>query len=224
MTDKFVEGVVAADVFTDGEELACGFEEACGVEAAGGFEDVLVFAEEVGEGIEEGGGDFYRVLSFFGGYVQIFECRFATDAAAGACVRVTLGAGEVGVDGFGDGDCDGVSGDVSGGWGVACVCWGVVCVCWGVAFGYCGGNGWDGFGGDDAFGEEPADGEFFVVTGGAHGDGQSLLLAVGGRPVKDANFEGLFYGDGVEGFDEGFRRHFLDVETGDPGCGNCYFR
>ena len=105
VADQFVEGVVAADVLAKGDEAAFFGEEACGVEAAGLVEDILAFAEQGREGIEEGGRDREsgiwvagggdRGFDVGGGGVEAFDRGFAADAAAGCRVGVSLGAGEV---------------------------------------------------------------------------------------------------------------------------------
>jgi len=65
-----------------------------------------------------------------------------------------------------------------------------------VAFGAAGGD-FDDVGAvfEDAFGDEESGREFFIVAGGAHGDGDGL--------AADADFERLFEGDLV-GFRCGF--------------------
>jgi hypothetical protein len=47
-SDEFVDGVVAAYVFADGQQIARGVEEAGSVESAGVAEDGLGLAELVG--------------------------------------------------------------------------------------------------------------------------------------------------------------------------------
>ena len=57
--EEFIEGVVAAYVFADGEQCAVGRKERAGVEPAGAAEDGLVFPELRGQCVEDAGGDFY---------------------------------------------------------------------------------------------------------------------------------------------------------------------
>jgi len=172
MADELVEGVMAADVFAESHETALVIEETCGMETAGGVEDVLAFPEEVRERVQEGGGDGESGIRGFGDIgLEAVQGSLATDAAAGAGVGMALGAGEIGCRAFRQEDGDGI-------WG---------------------GSGQDVLCGrlDDAFGIQPAEGELFVVTRGAHGDGETLLLPAAGGAVLNPDLQRVFDRDRV---------------------------
>ncbi len=102
MADELVEGVVAADVFAEGEELSALVEEGGGVEAAGAVEDGLGGAEEFGQGVNDFGMD-QKVIDDGDRAVgaEGFDGGFAADAAGGGGIEMAFEAGHVEI-GFGE--------------------------------------------------------------------------------------------------------------------------
>ena len=68
-------------------------------------------------------------------------------------------------------------------------------------------------GSDDGLAGEEAHGQFLVVAGRAHGDGDALVHASGARFVGQADLQRLFDGDGVAGAARSVGRDGLDVYT-----------
>lgn len=174
--DDFVDGVVAADVFTGDDEFASAGEKAGGVKTASAIEDALGAAEFFGELQKRGGGDLEGTglrgsAEEFG--TNLVDGRFAADAAAGVDVEVAA------------------SGGIEKGGGAELDVHGIFCLC------RCSSSGGLGFLNrknligclDYAFGEEEAGGQLSVMAGSAHGDGERFAV--------NANFERLFAGERV---------------------------
>src|SRR5579884_471776 len=151
--DELVHGVVAADVFAQGEQGAGGVEEGGGVEAAGVGEDGLAGAEAVGQGVEQVGGDGEGVRrerreGGAGGGDAVLAADAATgvDGETAGVALVAQAAGEV-YAGGGD-DVEGVVGGEAVGVGAGTDGGELGCVR------------------DQPFGMEEAGGKLGVVAGG----------------------------------------------------------
>jgi hypothetical protein len=147
--DEFIEGVVAADVFSDGEQCQLFIEESRGVEAAGGGEMALGLAEAFREGIEglgrQGeGAERGKLVEEAGDGAAATN---ATTGGDGEAARGYLGGG-------GKLEVEFLAGGVAGG-GEAEDLRGV---------------------GEDAFGEEEAGGQGGVIAGAAHEGGEGFAV------------------------------------------------
>jgi hypothetical protein len=172
VAENFVDGVVAADVFARDEEFAGGGEESCGVEAAGGIECFLRRPKFGREREQNGERNFERLFDGCELLVDGFDGSFAAEAATGGAENVAGEAREIESDVGREENVEDVAGE-SGFWrGTAMGDFGDV----GAAF-------------ENAFRQEKAGGEFFVVAGSAHGDGDGF--------AADADFERFFDCEGI---------------------------
>ena len=180
VADQLIDGVVTADVFEAGEELALGIEESGGVEGAGGGKGRLV-AGEAGGQVEEGSGEEGRIGRGSGRQAggEHFEGGFAAEAATGSGVGEAFEA--LPVDGDAGNEVD--APDVGEG-------------------GIPGADGGDLGGiGEDALGKQEAGGERGVVAGGAHGDDDVAMEQGAVAPDAEADLERLFNAQLVGGVD-----------------------
>ena len=152
MAEDFVEGVVAADVFAENEAFAGLGEEGGGVEAAGVVEGDLGGAKGVGGGEDVGWVEGGAVGDGWVGGGDGVDGGFSAESAGGGAEEVA-------------GETLEIEGDVVGEENEGVVFAGV-----GVDVGDLVGVA------DDGFGEEKPGGEFAVVAGGAHEDGEGVAV------------------------------------------------
>jgi hypothetical protein len=171
VADEFVDGVVATDVFAQGEEFSGGGEEGGGVEAACGSKCALLGRNGLGKRVELRGGDLPEKRAGSGGAEAAhgLDAGFAADAAAGAEEGLAFEQNGSGLDVLGEFDADDVVGLIGLGGGAMADGADVVEVL------------------DDSLGKQEAEHEFEVVARGAHGDGEFALGAICGRAEAEVN-------------------------------------
>ena len=168
---------MAAHIFAEEEEGAAEIEDGAGVEAAGVFENVLLGAQRLREGVEQAGGELDTILDVEVGAQSVdgLDGCFTAYAATGGSVEVALQLVDIWCDVLRQGYVDHIP----------------------IVFRSVVGIGDVLTGGDDAFGEEETFCQLEIVAGGAHGDGYAFLFVAGRGVVANAYLHGLFGGEHI---------------------------
>ena len=176
---QLVEGVVAAHVLPDGDQLTLGGEQAGGVQAAGRLEDALGPAQPLRQRVQHLDGDRRSASEHLGApQLEGVERRLAAHPAGAGGEEVAFEGLQVGKHASGQLHVDDVELLVHVGVGAVGDAADVVAAP------------------DDPFGEQEAHGQLEVGTGRPHGDGEGAALVPGRQPDLERLLGGHVVGAG----------------------------
>lgn len=202
--DDLVHGIVTADILADDDGAAFGREQAGGMEPAGVLKSILGLAQAVGKGADDVLMRLPPDRREFRKHVEPegFHRGLAADAATGGGVAISLEAFEIKRNAGAQLDADAVlqrrlaETRAAGGQALQLI-----------------------ESAQQAFADQKTGGEFLIVAGGAHGDGDRLYLPGVRGAEKDLNLQWFLDGKVVDTGLEAFSSEALDGSSDEESRG-----